>query len=99
MTTVDEEYGAHLEKYQQFAHIGSRERYEELYKKSIEDADGFWAEQAKKYLSWYKSWDFVLEYDFDKAIIQWFGAGVLNATYNCLDRHQNRLKNRVAYYW
>jgi acetyl-CoA synthetase len=99
MTTVDEEYGAHLEKYQQFAHIGSRERYEELYKKSIEDADGFWAEQAKKYLSWYKSWDFVLEYDFDKAIIQWFGAGVLNATYNCLDRHQHRLKNRVAYYW
>ena len=35
----------------------SKEQYEDLYKRSLEDADNFWAEQAIKYLSWYKQWD------------------------------------------
>jgi acetyl-CoA synthetase len=99
MTKAIESYGAHLEHYRQSAYISSKEQYEDLYKRSLEDADSFWAEQAIKYLSWYKQWDSVLRYDFHKAAIQWFGGGVLNATYNCLDRHLPRLKNRVAYYW
>lgn len=99
MTRGAESYGAHLASYQQCGYVKSREQYEELYKRSLEDPELFWAEQAEKYLSWYKEWDFVLRYDFYKATIQWFGGGVLNATYNCLDRHQERLKNRVAYYW
>jgi len=74
-------------------------QYQDLYRRSLDDADTFWAEQAKKYLSWYEPWSSVLRYDFQEAEIQWFGGGVLNATYNCLDRHQHRLKNRVAYYW
>ena len=99
MTKPVESYGAHLEHYQRSAYIRGRDEYERLYKRSIEDAEGFWAEQAEKYLSWYKPWDVVLRYDFEEAVIQWFGGGVLNATYNCLDRHLPRLKNRVAYYW
>ncbi len=99
MTKAIESYGAHLAHYRQSAYISSKEQYEDLYKRSLEDADNFWAEQAIKYLSWYKQWDSVLRYDFHKAVIQWFGGGVLNATYNCLDRHLPRLKNRVAYYW
>lgn len=99
MTKPVESYGAHLEHYQQSAYIRGKDEYERLYERSIQDAEGFWAEQAEKYLSWYKPWDFVLRYDFEEAVIQWFGGGVLNSTYNCLDRHLHRLKNRVAYYW
>lgn len=92
-------YDAHLEEYRKVAHIRSREEYVELYRRSIEDVDNYWAEQAREYLSWYKEWDFVLKYDFEAAKIEWFGGGVINASYNCLDRHVDKLKNRVAYYW
>ena len=34
--------------------------YETLYRKSIEDREGFCAEEAKK-LVWYKKWDKVLD--------------------------------------
>ena len=62
-------YDAHLEDFQKVAFIKSREEYDQLYRRSIEDPDGFWAEQAKAYLSWDKSWDFVLRYDFNEAKI------------------------------
>jgi len=92
-------YDNHLADYQKIAYVKSREEYESLYKESIENPDVFWAEQARKYLSWEKEWDFVLQYDFNDARIEWFGGGVLNATYNCLDRHMDSIKDKIAYYW
>lgn len=92
-------YDAHLDDYRKVAFVKTSEEYEALYKRSIEDPEGFWAEQAKTYLSWEKEWDSVLRYDFVEAKIAWFSGGVLNATYNCLDRHQEKLKDKVAYYW
>ncbi len=69
------------------ARISSREAYDRLYTRSIEDPEGFWSEQAKELLTWYKPWDRTLEYDFHQGRIAWFQGGKLNATYNCLDRH------------
>jgi acetyl-CoA synthetase len=92
-------YDAHLEHYRQFAFVKGREEYEAMYRRSIEDPDGFWAEQARKYVYWDKPWDFVLRYDFEEASIQWFGGGKLNVSYNCLDRHLPALADKVAYYW
>ncbi len=92
-------YDNHLADYQKIAYVKSREEYESLYKESIENPDVFWAEQARKYLSWEKEWEFVLRYDFNDARIEWFGEGVLNATYNCLDRHMDSIKDKIAYYW
>jgi acetyl-CoA synthetase len=92
-------YDVHLKDYQKVAYINSMEQYKDWYRRSIEDADNFWAEQARKYLTWEKEWDQVLRYDFKEGVIEWFRGGVLNASYNCLDRHVDRLKNRVAYYW
>jgi len=99
MDDTPKKYDAHLEDYQKVAYIKSREEYDQLYKRSIEDSEGFWAEQANAYLSWDKAWDFVLHYDTDEAKIEWFGGGILNATYNCLDRHMEKKKDKVAYYW
>jgi acetyl-CoA synthetase len=92
-------YGAHLEEYGKTAYIKDRAEYDRLYKHSIENPDEFWAEQAEKYLSWEKKWDFVQKSNFKEGEIEWFGGGVLNAAYNCLDRHMDALKDKIAYYW
>jgi propionyl-CoA synthetase len=59
--------------------------YSEVFKRSIEDPDGFWGEAAEK-ISWYKKWDKVLD-DSNKPFFRWFTGGELNTCYNCLDRH------------
>ncbi|GAB4482442.1 MAG: acetate--CoA ligase [Thermodesulfovibrionales bacterium] len=82
------------------AHIKSIAEYEKLYKRSVEDPEGFWGEMAEQNLHWYKKWDKVLEYDFNKPFIKWFVGGKLNVTYNCLDRHvKTATRNKAAIIW
>ncbi|NLE75073.1 MAG: acetate--CoA ligase [Actinobacteria bacterium] len=81
------------------AWINSEEQYNEMYKRSVEDADNFWAEMADELLIWNKKWDKVQNHDWDKAKIAWFEGGKLNATYNCLDRWMGTPnENKVAYF-
>jgi acetyl-CoA synthetase len=61
--------------------------YETMYKASIANPDAFWAEQAEKFISWYKPWNKVSEVDYAKASIKWFDGAELNVSYNCIDRH------------
>ena len=82
------------------AHIKSMAEYEKLYKWSVEDPDGFWGEMAEKHLTWYKKWDKVLEYNFEKPDIKWFKGGKINVSYNCLDRHtKTATRNKAAIIW
>jgi acetyl-CoA synthetase len=82
------------------AHISSMEQYEELYKRSIEDPEGFWADLAEEYLDWHTKWDTVLEYDFSVPRVEWFKGGKLNVTYNCIDRHLTTWRrNKAALIW
>ncbi len=60
-------------------------RYDEVYKRSMEDPEGFWAEAAEG-ISWYKKWDKVLD-DSNPPFYRWFVGGEMNTCYNCLDRH------------
>lgn len=77
----------------------TKDQYEEMYKKSISDPEGFWGEQAER-LTWFKKWDKVLEHDFANAKVEWFKGGKLNVSYNCLDRHlQTSAKNKAAIIW
>ncbi len=73
--------------------------YKEMYGRSIEDPEAFWAERAREYLAWDKQWDFVLRHDVEKAKVEWFGGGILNASSNCLDRHLELLRDKPAFYW
>jgi len=76
------------------------EEYEKIYRRSVEDPEGFWAEIAEQNISWYKKWDRVLEYDFYKPEIKWFAGGKLNASYNCIDRHlDSARRNKAALIW
>jgi len=82
------------------AHIKNMAEYEALYRESIEDPEGFWAEKADEYLHWERKWERVLEYDFNKPEIKWFINARLNATYNCVDRHLNSWRrNKAAIIW
>lgn len=56
------------------------DKYLSMYRRSIEDPDGFWAEQAEEFISWSKKWDKVQEWDYDQANIKWFINGKLNVT-------------------
>jgi acetyl-CoA synthetase len=61
--------------------------YAQMYQQSVQDPERFWAEQAEKFITWFKKWDTVLEWNFHSAHVKWFLGGSLNASYNCLDRH------------
>ncbi len=80
------------------AHI-NKEKYDSLYEQSITDPDGFWAEQAKVFLSWQKPWDRVSEFDFKKGIAKWFEGGQLNVSENCIDRHLATRGDQTAIIW
>ncbi|MEZ4986351.1 MAG: acetate--CoA ligase [Saprospiraceae bacterium] len=75
--------------------ITSFEEYQQVYQRSVEDPEGFWAEQAATF-TWKKKWDKVLEWDFRSPDIKWFQGGKLNITENCLDRHLATRGDQVA---
>ena len=77
----------------------TRSQYDALYRKSIEDPKGFWAEQAQAFLSWIKPWDRVLDWDYRRGHIRWFEGGKLNVSANCLDRHLETRADQTAILW
>ncbi|UCH80128.1 MAG: propionyl-CoA synthetase [Nitrospiraceae bacterium] len=60
-------------------------KYEEVFKRSISNPDGFWGEAAGD-IDWYKKWDKVLD-DSNKPFYRWFSGGEMNTCYNAVDRH------------
>jgi acetyl-CoA synthetase len=73
--------------------------YKQMYQRSVDDPDGFWAEQADKFLTWFKRWERVQNSDLAKGQIRWFEGGTLNVSYNCLDRHLESRADQVAIIW
>jgi acetyl-CoA synthetase len=80
------------------AHIDAA-LYQEMYKHSVDDPEGFWAEQAEKFVSWYKPWNKVLEWDYNEGKISWFEGAELNVCYNCVDRHLESRGDQIAIIW
>eukprot|EP00894_Picocystis_sp_ML_P002821 jgi/Pico_ML_1/53338/g3902.t2 len=86
------------------AHVKSKEQYDEMYRRSIEDPAGFWADIAEDFY-WHKKWDNVgPEYNFDMdkgdVHISWFQGAQTNVCYNAVDRHVEAGKgNKTALIW
>ncbi|MFL2482580.1 MAG: acetate--CoA ligase [Woeseiaceae bacterium] len=74
--------------------------YQKMYAASVEDNEGFWAEQAMR-IDWFKPFTETkdVSYAVDDAHIKWFADGTLNACYNCVDRHLPEKKDDVAIIW
>ncbi len=80
------------------AHI-DRERYQQLYRASLEQPEQFWAGQARQFLTWETPWNSVVDGDFSAGEARWFDGGRLNVTVNCIDRHLERRGDQVAFLW
>ncbi|HAU27497.1 MAG TPA: acetyl-coenzyme A synthetase, partial [Alteromonas australica] len=76
------------------------EAYAEMYTRSVEEPEAFWAESANM-LEWYKTPETIKNTHFgkDDVSIKWFEDGQLNASYNCIDRHLADNAKKVAFHW
>jgi len=74
--------------------------YQRLYEQSLQDNDAFWKQQAER-LHWQRFPQKISDVSFAKADlhIRWFEDGVLNACYNCLDRHLDTRGDQTAIIW
>ena len=59
--------------------------YQDVYQRSLSDPEAFWAEAAEA-IDWDRRWDRVLD-DSRPPFYRWFSGGMLNTSYNALDRH------------
>lgn len=74
----------------------SRDKYEELYERSIKDPNGFWKDMSQR-LDWFTPPTKIKNTSFKPPVsIKWYEDGVLNACYNCVDRHLAEKMNSTA---
>jgi len=78
----------------------NNDQYLSLYKQSVEDSEGFWAEHGKR-IDWIKPFTKVKDVNFNApdVHIRWFYDGTLNASANCLDRHLATRGDQTAILW
>ena len=76
------------------------DRYEAMYRESVEDPDAFWMREAAR-LDWMRPFSRTKETSFHKDDfgIRWFADGTLNLSANCLDRHLDGRRDDVAILW
>jgi propionyl-CoA synthetase len=60
-------------------------RFEEVYRRSLQDPEGFWADAAAA-IEWDEPWQRVLD-DSRAPFYRWFSGGRLNTCHNAVDRH------------
>lgn len=84
------------------AHINA-ETYERMYRRSIEDPEGFWLDMAGT-LDWCKQPTVACKYTWDTVGRNikhtWFEDGQVNISQNCLDRHlDSPVADKAALIW
>jgi propionyl-CoA synthetase len=71
--------------------------YKECHQRSIDDPEGFWADEAHL-VEWNKPFTQVLAYD-DPPFRRWFVGGETNLCHNAIDRHLDRRAQQDALVW
>jgi acetyl-CoA synthetase len=76
------------------------QKYQAMYKRSVEDPAGFWGEHGKR-LDWIKPYTKVKTTSFTapNVEIKWYEDGTLNVAANCLDRHLAQRGDKIAIIW
>ena len=77
----------------------NEDQYQALYERSINDPEGFWAEQADIFVDWFEKWSDISEADLPAGKVSWFKGGKLNIAYNCIDRHLETRGDQTAILW
>jgi len=77
----------------------NKERYQQMYRHSVEQPDQFWAEQAEPFI-WHQKWQRVKNTLFIPPVsISWFEGAKTNISENCLDRHLAKRGDQTAILW
>jgi len=71
--------------------------YREFHRRSIEDREGFWAEEARL-VHWEKPFSKILDYS-RPPFAKWFVGGETNLCYNAVDRHLASRGDQKALIW
>ncbi|KAJ7561947.1 hypothetical protein O6H91_03G048800 [Diphasiastrum complanatum] len=95
------------EEFRASAWVSCREQYDKIYRRSVEDPNGFWGGEASKYFwetKWKSSNGNVHSGNFDlrkgPISVEWFKGGKTNICYNALDKHVKAGKgDDIAIYW
>ena len=69
-------------------------RFDDVYRRSLEQPEAFWAEAAAA-IDWDEPWKRVLD-DSQAPFYRWFTGGRLNTCFNALDRHVERRGDQLA---
>ncbi|WP_298218492.1 acetate--CoA ligase [Halothiobacillus sp.] len=77
------------------ARIGSLDAYNALVAEAQSDYEGFWARQAREFVTWDTPFSTILD-DSNAPHYRWFTDGKLNASVNCIDRHLPAKAQKVA---
>ncbi len=74
--------------------------YKKMYAESVKDPAKFWGKHAKR-LDWFKAPKKIKNttYEYPKVSIKWYEDGILNVSYNCIDRHLKKRGDQVAIIW
>ncbi|RMH30309.1 MAG: acetate--CoA ligase [Planctomycetota bacterium] len=77
--------------------VASLAEYESMYRRSIDDPEGFWGDIANDF-HWFKKWDRVLEWSAPDA--KWYPGAQTNVCYNCVDRQvKHGFGDQTAIIW
>ncbi|MBI3145993.1 MAG: acetate--CoA ligase [Pseudogulbenkiania sp.] len=77
------------------ASISGMEAYNALCEQADDHYLSFWGDLARELITWKKPFSRVLD-DSNAPFFKWFDDGVLNVSYNCLDRHLPLNANKIA---
>jgi acetyl-CoA synthetase len=100
MSTIDSILVEHRvfppsETFRERALVSGMDAYRALCEEAESDYEGFWARMARENLSWQRLFTQTLD-ESNAPFYQWFHDGLLNVSYNCIDRHLPVLANKIA---
>ena len=74
--------------------------YQDMYKRSIDDPDGFWGEHGRR-IDWIKPYTKVMDVSYGPGdvSIKWYEDGMTNVSVNCIDRHLAKRGDQIAIIW
>ncbi len=75
-------------------------KYKEMYQESISNPEEFWRKMGNR-IDWITPFSKVKNTSFshDNVSIKWYEDGSLNVSYNCIDRHLEKNRDKVAIIW
>src|SRR5258708_31714764 len=85
------------ESFSKNAQIKSMSQYRQLWDEAYKDPNAFWSTRGREEIYWKAPFKTVLDWKPPHA--RSYVEGTTNLSYNCLDRHLPKLKDRTAILW